>query len=97
MMLKVSAAVLCLGLMSACTDLKPLRPSRRPQGAGPKLQWIHRHARAASPRAASAARPRPTARRARKNQALQAAQASQACCDATNEKIDRMFKKSVSK
>lgn len=31
------------------------------------------------------------------NQALQAAQAAQACCDATNEKIDRMFQKSMSK
>ena len=31
------------------------------------------------------------------NQALQAAQAGQACCDATNQKLDRMFKQSVSK
>ena len=31
------------------------------------------------------------------NQALAAAHASQSCCDATNEKIDRMFKRSVSK
>jgi methyl-accepting chemotaxis protein len=31
------------------------------------------------------------------NQALQAAQSAQAGVDATNEKIDRMFKKSVSK
>ena len=31
------------------------------------------------------------------NQALAAAQASQSCCDATNEKIDRMFRRSISK
>jgi hypothetical protein len=31
------------------------------------------------------------------NQALAAAQSSQACCDSTNEKVDRMFKRSVSK
>ena len=31
------------------------------------------------------------------NQAVAAAHASQSCCDATNEKIDRMFKRSVSK
>jgi len=31
------------------------------------------------------------------NQALNAANQSQACCDATNEKIDRMFQKSMSK
>ncbi|MBC8028469.1 MAG: hypothetical protein H7Y89_20950, partial [Steroidobacteraceae bacterium] len=28
---------------------------------------------------------------------LAAAQASQSCCDATNEKIDRMFRRSISK
>jgi murein lipoprotein len=31
------------------------------------------------------------------NQALNAANQSQACCDATNEKIDRMFKRSQAK
>lgn len=31
------------------------------------------------------------------NQALNAANQSQACCDATNEKIDRMFKRSQQK
>jgi hypothetical protein len=31
------------------------------------------------------------------NQALQASQGAQACCDATNEKIDRAFKKSMGK
>ena len=31
------------------------------------------------------------------NQALNAANQSQACCDATNEKIDRMFQRSQSK
>jgi murein lipoprotein len=50
-------------------------------------------AAAAAGRANSAA----SAAQATANQALQAAQAGQACCDATNEKIDRMFKKSVSK
>jgi len=31
------------------------------------------------------------------NQALQAAQGAHACCDATNEKIDRAFKRSMGK
>lgn len=31
------------------------------------------------------------------NQALSAANAAQACCDATNEKVDRMFEQSLSK
>jgi F0F1-type ATP synthase epsilon subunit len=31
------------------------------------------------------------------NQALQAAQAAQACCDATNQRLDRMFEQSQKK
>jgi hypothetical protein len=31
------------------------------------------------------------------NQALAAAQAAQACCDATNQKVDRMFEQNVGK
>jgi len=31
------------------------------------------------------------------NQALQAAQAAQACCDATNQRVDRMFEQSQAK
>jgi hypothetical protein len=31
------------------------------------------------------------------NQALQAAQAAQACCDATNQRLDRMFEQSQQK
>jgi hypothetical protein len=31
------------------------------------------------------------------NQALQAAQAAQACCDATNQRLDRMFEQSQAK
>lgn len=31
------------------------------------------------------------------NQALSAAQDAQACCDATNQRVDRMFEQSVSK
>lgn len=57
-------------------------------------------AKAAADSAASAAQSAKSAAdsaQSAANQALQAAQAGQACCDATNEKIDRMFKKSVSK
>ncbi len=39
----------------------------------------------------------PAAAQSTANQALQAAQGAQACCDATNEKIDRAFKKSMGK
>jgi len=47
--------------------------------------------------AANSASSTATGRPEHANQALQAAQGAQACCDATNEKIDRAFKKSLGK
>ena len=47
--------------------------------------------------AATSASSTATAAQSTANQALQAAQGAQACCDATNEKIDRAFKKSLGK
>jgi hypothetical protein len=51
----------------------------------------------AASKAAAGAASTATAAQSTANQALQAAQASQACCDATNEKIDRAFKRSMGK
>ncbi len=45
----------------------------------------------------SEARQMASAAQSTANQALNAANQSQACCDATNEKIDRMFQRSQSK
>jgi hypothetical protein len=101
LIVKASTAVLCLGLMSACTDLKPLQAQvddLKSQVA--KLQGDASAARDASSSAssaASAAQAAANGAQSTANQALSAAQASQSCCDATNEKIDRVFKKSVSK
>jgi len=53
-------------------------------------------AQAAATSASSAANAA-TSAQSTANQALQAAQGAQACCDATNEKIDRAFKKSMGK
>jgi murein lipoprotein len=53
-------------------------------------------AAAASASASSAANAASSAQ-STANQALQAAQGAQACCDATNEKIDRAFKRSMGK
>jgi Alanine-zipper, major outer membrane lipoprotein len=53
-------------------------------------------AKAAAEAASSAANAASSAQ-STANQALQAAQGAQACCDATNEKIDRAFKKSMGK
>ncbi len=101
MMLKATTAVLCLGLMSACTDLKPLQA----QVDDLKAQVAKvtsdaaaaRDAASSASSAASAAQSAANGAQSTANQALSAAQASQSCCDATNEKIDRMFKKSMSK
>lgn len=47
--------------------------------------------------AASEANQKASSAQSTANQALNAANQSQACCDATNEKIDRMFKRSQQK
>ena len=54
-------------------------------------------AAAAAQSAATSASSAATSAQSTANQALQAAQGAQACCDATNEKIDRAFKKSMGK
>ena len=94
--------------LAGCTDLKPLQADvdTLKQQVG-KLQTdvdaakssADAASRAASAAQSSASQASTAASGAQStaNQALSAAQAAQASCDATNEKIDRMFKKSVSK
>jgi outer membrane murein-binding lipoprotein Lpp len=83
---KVAAAAVVAGL-AGCQDLKPLQAEVADlKSQVSKLQADVQAARQAASGAQSTA-----------NQALAAAQASQSCCDATNEKIDRMFRRSVSK
>lgn len=48
-------------------------------------------------RAANESRQAATGAQSTANQALQAAQAAQACCDATNQRLDRMFEASQQK
>ena len=78
MMLKASTAVLCLGMMAACTDLKPIQA----QIDELKSQVAKVGADATSAKDAATS-------------ASSAASVAQSA--ATNEKIDRMFKKSMSK
>ena len=54
-------------------------------------------AAAAAQRSANEARQAASSAQSTANQALSAANAAQACCDATNEKVDRMFESTVSK
>jgi selenocysteine lyase/cysteine desulfurase len=102
-----AAAVVLAGL-GGCADLKPLQTDiDQLKTQVSKLQSDIHAAQAAADAAARSARAAQSsadqaaqaARSAQNtaNQALTAANAAQASSDATNEKIARMFKKSVSK
>jgi murein lipoprotein len=98
---KAAAAVVMVVGLAACTDLKPLQADiadLKSQLA--KTQSDVAAAKSSADSANSAAQSASQAAsgaQSTANQALAAAHASQSCCDATNEKIDRMFKRSVSK
>jgi hypothetical protein len=95
-----AAAALVVG-MAGCTDLKPMQAQiddlkAQLAKAQSDVSGAKSAADAASSAASSAGQAASGAQ-STANQALAAAHASQSCCDATNEKIDRMFKRSVSK
>jgi outer membrane murein-binding lipoprotein Lpp len=98
--LKVAAVAVVAGL-AGCQDLKPLQADvadLKSQVA--KLQSDVAAAKSSADQAnstASAANQAASSAQSTANQALAAAQASQSAVDATNEKIDRMFKRSISK
>jgi len=87
--------------LAGCTDLKPLQADvadLKTQVA--RLNSDSSAARQAADQAATAAQSASqtaSAAQSTANQALTAAQSSQSCCDATNEKVERMFRRSVSK
>jgi murein lipoprotein len=97
---KVAAVAAVIGL-AGCTDLKPIQAQidqlksdlAKTQGDTSAAKSEADQANAAAQSASQAA----SGAQSTANQALAAAHASQSCCDATNEKIDRMFKRSVSK
>jgi hypothetical protein len=97
---KVAAVAVVVGL-AGCTDLKPVQADiadLKSQVA--KLQSDVQASKSSSDQAASAAQSAQQAAsgaQSTANQALAAAQAAQSAVDATNEKIDRMFKRSISK
>ena len=95
------AAVAVVAALAGCTDLKPLQAQVDDlKSQVGKLSSdlaantaADQAAHGKADQAASAA----AAAQSTANQALAAAQAAQSGVDATNEKIDRMFKRSVSK
>ncbi|HEV7139235.1 MAG TPA: Lpp/OprI family alanine-zipper lipoprotein [Steroidobacteraceae bacterium] len=95
-----AAAALVIGLVG-CQDLKPMQSDisdLKSQVA--QLQSQVAASKSSADQAASAAQSASQAAsgaQSTANQALAAAQAAQSAVDATNEKINRMFKRSISK
>ncbi len=100
-MIVKAAAVAVVVALAGCTDLKPIQAQiddLKGQVAKlpPEIQGANSAAAQASAKA-DAASTAAAGAQSTANQALAAAQAAQAAVDATNEKIDRMFKRSISK
>ena len=89
----MSSAIALLVLLALCGPVG----AGNPTAAAQSRQATQSLAIDTASRTAAAASQTATAAQNTANQALSAAQASQQCCDATNEKIDRMFQKSMSK
>ena len=99
--LKASLAVACVVAFAGCTDLKPM------QGQVDELKSeIAKNtsddqkaaaAAASAQSAAAAAQSAASGAQSTANQALSTSQSNSTAIEAINEKIDRMFKKSVSK
>jgi outer membrane murein-binding lipoprotein Lpp len=99
--LKASIAAACLIAFAGCTDLKPIQAQiddlksqvSKLQSDTAKAASDAAAANSAAASAASAA----SGAQSTANQALSLAQQNATAIEAINEKIDRMFKKSVSK
>lgn len=98
--LTVGVAALMLAVASGCTSQETLAKIDAADAAAKAAAQDAAAAKSAADAAAASASSAANAASAAQstaNQALQAAQGAQACCDATNEKIDRAFKKSMGK
>jgi len=99
--LKASVAAACILAFAGCTDLKPVQAQiddlksqvSKLQGDTSKASSDAAAANSAAASASSAA----SGAQSTANQALSQSQSNSTAIEAINEKIDRMFKKSVSK
>jgi outer membrane murein-binding lipoprotein Lpp len=91
--IKGTAVALALVLISGCASQERIQNLETKVGA---LEQDVAMAKSDASNAAAALQAAQAAEAAA-NEALSAARASQSCCDATNEKIDRMFQRSQSK
>jgi ubiquinone biosynthesis protein UbiJ len=99
------AALAALAVMAGCTDLKPLQAQvddlksqvgKLSSDVAANKAAADTSSKSAAAAAAAASQSAAAAQNTA-NQALAAAKAAQSGVDALNEKIDRMFKRSVSK
>jgi outer membrane murein-binding lipoprotein Lpp len=97
-MLTFGAVALCLASAIGCTDLKPLQAQvdELTQQVA-RLSSDQRSLKASVGNATSVAQSAAEQAQNRADAAASAAQAAQQSCDANNEKIDRMFKRSPQK
>ena len=99
--LKASLAVACVVAFAGCTDLKPIQSQiddLKSQVARLQSDTAKASSEAAAARAAAAAaQSAASGAQSTANQALSMGQSNSTAIEAINEKIDRMFKKSVSK
>ena len=95
---KVGAVVMAIAIGSGCAGMKGEEDAlnARVDQLEADLAQAQSAADAAGANA-SEARQMASGAQSTANQALNAANQSQACCDATNEKIDRMFERGMSK
>ena len=99
--LKASLAVACVVAFAGCTDLKPIQAQiddLKSQVARLQSDTAKASSEAAAAQAAAAsAQSAASGAQSTANQALSCCQTNTTAVEAINEKIDRMFKKSVSK
>jgi hypothetical protein len=95
--LKATAAALVLISAAGCATTKDVQEARAAADKAAQQATAAQSSADSAARSAAAAKSAADSAQSTANQALQAAQAAQAGVDATNEKIDRVFKKSVSK
>jgi hypothetical protein len=95
--LKVSAAVLVLGLASGCSSTATIEKAQATADAAARdaaaAKSAAEAARATADSAAQAAR----GAQSTADKAMSAATASEACCEANTDRLERIFQKSMSK
>ena len=98
--IKAGVVAICIGLGTGCASPAMQDAVDRAQATADRAAQDAAAAKSAADsanQAASEARQMAASAQSSANAAMQAARDSQACCDATNEKLERMFRQSQSK